>query len=315
MAALARPSMRAWQERTFDIRALRRLAIWGGAATMALVMAVVVGYSDTASRRTMAAAGAPGNAQKTDTRGSRLDARSPDLEAETQRLAGAVRALTADREQLIARIGTLERNLEDITGSIRRQEARQEPSRQDSPAAAPPALAAAAPGTPSGLSPSPARDAGVPAQPQPASQRIANASTAAPDEAAVTEAKGEFGVDIGGAANFDGLRTLWASTKATNGMLFEDLYPAVAVRENNRKGAELRLIVGPLPDVEAAARLCAKLSGGRRYCQPVAFEGQRLADVDAGGEPKPAVTKPAPKPAPKPGARSSSPAAKFPRLF
>jgi len=310
MAALARPSMRAWHARTFDMRALRRLAIWGGAATMALVVAVVAGYSDT-SRRTMAAAGAPGNAQKTDVRGSRLDARSADLEAETQRLASAVRALTTDREQLIARIGTLERNLEDITGSIRRQEARQEPSRQDSPATAPPALAAAAP---SPLSPSPARDAGIPAQPQPAPQRIANASTAAPDEAA--EAKGEFGVDIGGAANFDGLRTLWASTKATNGMLFEDLYPAVAVRENNRKGAELRLIVGPLPDVEAAARLCAKLSGGRRYCQPVAFEGQRLPDVDAGGEPKPAVApKPAPKPSTKSGARSSSPTAKFPRLF
>jgi hypothetical protein len=285
---------------------------------MALVMAVVAGYSDTAQRRVVAAADAPGSVQKTDARGPRLDARNPELEAETQRLASAVRTLTADREQLMARIGTLERNLEDITGLSRRQESRQDRPHQDSPAAALPALAAAAPTAPSTPSPLPARDAGAASQPQPAPARIANALTVAPDEPAGTEqAKGEFGVDIGGAANFDGLRTLWASAKATNGMLFEDLHPAVAVRENSKtKGPELRLIVGPLPDVEAAARLCAKLSGGRRYCQPVAFEGQRLADVDVGAETKPAVTpKPAPRPTSRPAARSSSPTARLPRLF
>jgi hypothetical protein len=74
------------------------------------------------------------------------------------------------------------------------------------------------------------------------------------------------------------------------------------VRENGRsKGAELRLIVGPLADVEAAVRLCATLSGARRYCQPVAFEGQRLADADTPPERKPAAApRPAPKPATKP---------------
>jgi len=87
-------------------------------------------------------------------------------------------------------------------------------------------------------------------------------------------------IDIGGAANFEGLRTLWAATKANNGAQLDGLHPAIAVRENSRvKNAELRLIVGPLADVEAAVRLCATLSGPRRYCQPVAFEGQRLADA------------------------------------
>jgi hypothetical protein len=78
----------------------------------------------------------------------------------------------------------------------------------------------------------------------------------------------------------------------------------VAVRENSRtKNAELRLVVGPLANVETAARLCASLSAARRYCQPVAFEGQRLAEPDAAPErraapaaPKPKVAAPAPKP-------------------
>src|SRR5712672_2888743 len=313
MAAQARLSMRSWQERTFDMRALRRLAIWGGAATMALVMAVVAGYSDTGSRRAVVASAGPGNTQKTDARGARLDARSPDMEAETKRLADAVRVLTADREQLIARIGTLERKLEDVTGAIKRQD-----SRQDPPAASLPSLSPASPAAPSASNPpAPPREANAGPQPQPSTPaRIANAPAAAPEEAPSAElAKGEFAVDIGGAASFEGLRTLWASTKANNGALFEDLYPAVAVRENSRaKSAELRLIVGPLPDVETAARLCAKLTSARRYCQPVAFEGQRLAEADMGAEQRPPGTpKPPIRPTPRPAAKSSSPSAKFPR--
>jgi hypothetical protein len=205
---------------------------------------------------------------------------------------------------MVARIGTLERNLEDITGTVKRQDLRQE-SRRDStagavvPPAPPPASSTAA-----DLS-----------QPLPsAPERIVNATEETPQ---VPEAaKGEFGVDVGGAANFEGLRTLWAATKANNVAPFDGLHPVVAVRENSRgKNAELRLIVGPLADVEAAVRLCATLSGVRRYCQPVAFEGQRLADADAAPAHRPAAapkppSKPASKPPPKPSA-----APKPPRLF
>jgi hypothetical protein len=307
MAAQARRSIASWQEQAFDMRSLRRLAIWGGTATMALAMAVVAGYSGNVSRQPVAAADAPGavsapsNVQKSDARTARLDTRPPETEAETQRLADAVRVLTADRDQLVARIGILERNLEDITGTIKRQDVRQESrqeSRQDSTAGA------AAPA------------AATPTQPQPSTpDRIANATE---ETSAVTEAaKGEFGVDIGGAANLEGLRTLWASSKATNGEQFDGLRPAVVVRENSRaKNADLRLIVGPLANVEAAVRLCATLSGARRYCQPVAFDGQRLADADTAPEHRRAA---APKPAPKPASKSPPPkpsvAAKFPRPF
>jgi hypothetical protein len=289
------------------MRSLRRLAIWGGTATMALVMAVVAGYSDNASRQPTAAAGAtgaPGNVQKSDGRTARLDARPTEIEAETQRLADAVRVLTADRDRMVARIGTLERNLEDITGTIKRQETRQD-SRQDSTAGA------VVPASPPPAS-SPAAALSQPPSSTP--ERIVNATEETPQ--VIEAAKGEFGVDIGGAANFEGLRTLWAATKASNGAQFDGLHPAVAVRENSRaKNAELRLIVGPLADVEAAVRLCATLSGTRRYCQPVAFEGQRLADADTAPEHKPtAAPKPPPKPAAKPPPKPSA-TTKFPRLF
>src|SRR5258708_11421400 len=103
MAAQARPSIPSWQERTFDMRSLRRLAIWGASATVALTVAVVAGYSEGGSRRAMVASGGPSNAQKADGRGARLDFHPPEAEAHTRRLAGPVRVLSPHREHLSAR--------------------------------------------------------------------------------------------------------------------------------------------------------------------------------------------------------------------
>jgi hypothetical protein len=89
----------------------------------------------------------------------------------------------------------------------------------------------------------------------------------------------EWGIDVGGAINFDSLLTLWSSIKRSNLVPSEEVYPLVAVREDNRLGVDLRLIIGPLAGAEAAARLCSTLSAEHRYCQPVAFEGQRLSSV------------------------------------
>jgi hypothetical protein len=286
-------------ERAFDMRSLWRLATWGTAATLALMVAVIGTYSDT-GRRGASAAGNVSAAQ--------LASRSPEAEAETRRLADAVRELTADREHLAARISTVERNLEDMTGSIRRQSA--ETAAPPSPAAdAPDPASPAAPSKVAAVSAlSEPKAAGLVGQPPP-SERVAHAPSAAPDNAP-EPAKPELGVDVGGATNFDGLRVLWASTKGNHGALFDGLHPIVAVRENGRtRNTELRLIAGPLPNVEAATRLCATLSAERRYCQPVGFEGQRLADADVVPERKPAAA--APKPAPK----SAPTAPKLPKLF
>jgi hypothetical protein len=307
MAVRARVSIVEQPERAFDMRSLWRLATWGTAATVALVVAVAGSYLDTGSRRPASAAA--GNAPS-----AQPASRSQEAEAETRRLAEAVRVLTADRDRLVARIGTLERNLEDMTGSIRRQGSEKAPeTAPPSPAAASPApapaateanvAAVAAPSEPQAASP-----ASQPAAGQPPSERVAHAPPAAADSTPEPP-RVEFGVDVGGAVSFDGLRVLWASTKGSHAALFEGLHPIVAVRENGRtKSTELRLIAGPLANVEAATTLCATLTASRRYCQPVGFEGQRLADADAIPERKPAA---APKPAPK-----QAPAApKLPKLF
>lgn len=87
-----------------------------------------------------------------------------------------------------------------------------------------------------------------------------------------------LGIDVGGAVNIEGLRTLWFSTRRNGGPFPDDVTPLIAVRENSKtRGIDLRLILGPFPSTEMAARLCATLLAGHRYCQPVAYEGQRLS--------------------------------------
>ena len=82
------------------------------------------------------------------------------------------------------------------------------------------------------------------------------------------------GVDVGGAKDFDGLRTLWNAITASHYGLFEGLHPIVAVRENSKsRAAELRLVAGPLTDVEIASRICATLAAAKRYCRLVTVRG------------------------------------------
>jgi hypothetical protein len=91
-----------------------------------------------------------------------------------------------------------------------------------------------------------------------------------------------LGVDVGGGSNYEGLRGLWHTTKNNDPTLLEGLYPIVAVRENSKShGVELRLVIGPIVDAEAASQLCTTLAETHHYCQPVAFEGQRLSVTDA----------------------------------
>jgi hypothetical protein len=141
---------RAPADRKFTFASLARTAAWGIGAAIALFVAVLAGLSDTGSRR-IAAVVSPG--------GETLVAKSATLEvpppkpvavtlirpppetkletnpqpvpqaqiqpernAETQRLQEQVRLLVADQDRLTQRIGTLERSLDDVTGSIRRQE-------------------------------------------------------------------------------------------------------------------------------------------------------------------------------------------------
>ena len=81
MVGQARVSVAYQHERTFDIGSLRRLAVWGGTAALALLLAVIASYSDANSRRLMAA-----DAQKAGAPPAQLASRLPEIEAQTQRL-------------------------------------------------------------------------------------------------------------------------------------------------------------------------------------------------------------------------------------
>jgi hypothetical protein len=96
-----------------------------------------------------------------------------------------------------------------------------------------------------------------------------------PSSSAKDETKPEFGIDLGRANTVEGLRQLWNAMKSRHGGALEGLRPILSVREIARSGVELRLVVGPLSNAAAAARLCASLPGVT--CHPTVFDGQRLA--------------------------------------
>jgi hypothetical protein len=226
-------------------------------------------------------------------------------EDETRRLVEMVRALNADRERVLTRVSALERRLEDVTGSIERQ-AKAAPV--GAPAAPPseslPKIAAvpppAAPAEPNATTP-----------PDPPKRTASNPSPVANNESNAQQSRPAAGVDIGGAANFDGLRALWNSMKSAHSDLFDGLHPIVTVRENSKsRAADLRLVAGPLTDLESATRICTTLAAAKHYCRLVTFEGAPLALVapDPPARPTAAAKRPAPRPAaPRPAAPRPAP--------
>jgi hypothetical protein len=331
------------------MQALWRLAIWGGLAAFALFVAIISAYSNAVSQRQAASMAAGQGAAGQGAAGQRAsgqeaaqpytsagEAAARAGEEEARRLTQTVRSLAADRDQLLTRVALLERNLDGVTGSIKRERTanpQQVPlqlplqapqqAQQQIPLQVPPQVPQQAPqqnlAAATGPAPIMARPeappapvveaaiapAQIPSQPPSASSaspvaapdagnRVAAAAPSLMRVVAPPEplaAAGGLGVDVGGAANYDGLRTLWHSTRNSDPALLEELFPVVAVRENGKtRGVDLRLIVGPIADAEAAARLCSTLSAAHHYCQPVAFEGQRLSLIDT------ASTKSAPAP-------------------
>src|ERR1043166_7368863 len=86
------------------VRRAWRLGAWSALTLLSVAAAVVAAYTETGARR-LAFGDVPSAAPM-------------PFDLETRRLADAVRALTADRERLAARVNALERNLDDVTGSI-----------------------------------------------------------------------------------------------------------------------------------------------------------------------------------------------------
>jgi len=233
---------------------LIRFGAWTGLATLAVLVAVIAARTESGVRRIATLVSPEPPAAARSAKELQLANRAFDQEAEQRRLSEAIRMLAADRDRLLARVSTLERNVEDVTGSIAK-----------APSGAPsgPAIAQAVP------------EPAAPAQSRVAAGHLATGSPAGADSVAT---KTEFGIDLGANATIEGLRTLWTRLKANQPGLLEGLRPIVALREGQRGGApELRLIAGPLANASVAARLCAALAAAGQACQPAVFDGQRLA--------------------------------------
>jgi hypothetical protein len=235
---------------------LIRFGAWTGLATLAVLVAVIAARTENGVRRIAALISSEPPAAARNAKELQPATRAFDQEAEQRRLSEAIRMLAADRDRLLARVGTLERSVEDVTGSI---------------AKAPSAAAATIVAPQAATEPT----AAAPAQSRVAAGHLATGSPAGAESVAT---KTEFGVDLGTNATIEGLRALWARLKANQPGLLEGLRPVMALREGQRGGApELRLIAGPLANASVAARLCAALGAAGQACQPAVFDGQRLA--------------------------------------
>src|ERR1700692_3052465 len=105
------------------MRGLWRLVVWGSTAATALLIAVMSSRGVVGSQRAAVAASTIGGAtvavvQPTPQQPA---ARPFDAQAETKKLADAVRDLNADNDELKPRLAGVEHSVDDVTGSIERQ--------------------------------------------------------------------------------------------------------------------------------------------------------------------------------------------------
>jgi hypothetical protein len=124
-----------------DMRPLLRITAWGACAAIALGAAVMSGRTEVGAARAGAAFAALETAPKTIVaHPSNLLASGPsEADKKALELAETVRSLTADRDRLAEKVATLERSLDDLTGSI----ARDASARAANAAASPPSAASA----------------------------------------------------------------------------------------------------------------------------------------------------------------------------
>jgi hypothetical protein len=271
---------------------LIRSAVWASLAVVALLAAFVSARTDSGARRIAALTSDEPPAAP---RGAKdLGPRQFDQEAEQRRINDAIRSLAADRDRLLARLNTLERSLDDSTGSIgsatrppsvpqvQPQVQPQVSAQAPAPMQAQPPAAAnlTQPSASASNTPAPGGAAAPPAAAAATlTSRVAagHLATGTPLPAESVATKTEFGIDLGGNATVDGVRAMWGTLKAGQPGLLEGLRPVVSIREVRPGAIELRLIAGPLANASVAARLCAALATAGQTCQPAVFDGQRLA--------------------------------------
>jgi TolA-binding protein len=286
----------------FDMHSAWRVLLWGASAAMAVAIVAGTAFSDVGAERlhqTVAALFEPAKNEKTETPAPtpQVAQQQPTvtpqqlaaLEQQTRDLAQSVRELTTDRDLLKAKLASVEQNLDDITGAIKKRTAEPQ-STAPKQAALPPMISApqtvaaipspsanpavAAPDTPVTTAvPPPALEPSVPLEgpiPLPPTRTAALEENAPPIR--------ELGVDVGGAASLDGLRAHWAALKANIGPDIVGLSASFTVRQKPAGGTDYRLVLGPLPNTATAFRLCTKLIAARVNCRAGTFSVQRFAE-------------------------------------
>jgi len=264
----------------FDMRTVWRVAFWGGAAAAALMAVAFTVISATGIHRLQMALTKTADPPPTISAVAPITQNQAEPDRKTQQLVEAVSLLTADRDRLNARIASLERMLEEVTGSIKRQaipQPAESATKETIPAAASPPAAAAPPATTAAATPAPMATPSSNLLPVP----LPPSRAAHADEPLATEPpsalKNEIGIDLGGAPTLDALRTHWSLVKANHGPLLAGLRPFVLVRAKKPGINDYRLILGPFTDSASASRLCARLVPAHTLCRPGVFSVQQLA--------------------------------------
>lgn len=100
-----------------DMGPVLRIAGWGLAAVAALAIAIIASRSDIGQRRATAALN-PLQNEATRLALTQAFTRADEAERGLRKLSETVQTLGADRDKLLNRVASLERSLEDLTGSI-----------------------------------------------------------------------------------------------------------------------------------------------------------------------------------------------------
>jgi hypothetical protein len=95
-------------------------------------------------------------------------------------------------------------------------------------------------------------------------------------EAPTAVTRTDFGIDVGSGKNLKEVRFLWNKTKAKHGRLIGKLRPVVSKRQDGAGISEYRLVIGPLANAAAAARLCAELGAADVTCSARPYQGENL---------------------------------------
>ncbi len=280
----------------FTMQRLWRQALWGCGAAAALLVAVLASRSDTGSQRVAvvlaslnagSSAGQPGTTVIAQT-----TPRTPEADATTRQIVQAIRGLAEDRDRMTKRLAAVERNMDDMTGSITRQIEAARATKGSAPSwpvDEPSVPMTAATITPfvTSFAPSPSTIASLPAAtPSMVAEPTAEAESSEPSGAVASAplapipptAPAAYGIDIGGGASIKALQVRWAALHSAYPQLFEGLRPVVALKDTLRSNrVDLRLMVGPIANAARAAELCASLAAARVACRPTMFEGRHLA--------------------------------------